>query len=983
MYLNCHTYYSLKFGALSPADLFEEAKRNGVQKLVLTDINSTGGWIELARICMQRKEEHVLEMAVGIEFRDEGKLLYIGLAKNNKGFEELNRFLSYHHTEKKILPSSAPAFAEAYIIYPWQSKPLEKLQPDEFMGVRIQEINKIFSSSARNYLHKLVALHPVTLKGKRGYSIHRLLRAIDNNTLLTKLQPEDVCHENEEMLPEAELQKYYWQYPKIIENTLELLNNCHFKVELFKSKNKKFFNKTLKEDRAMLRELAFEGIKERYGTPSEYALMRLERELEVISRLKFESYFLITYDFIQFAHSLGFTHVGRGSGANSLVAYCMGITEVDPVELDLYFERFLNPHRTSPPDFDIDFSWQDRDDVIRYIFDKYGKNHVALLACYSTFQGRSTIRELGKVFGLPKEEIDTLVAYPDKYKDKDDICRLIFRFGAYLRDFPKELSIHAGGIIISEEPIYRYTATSFPPKGFATTHFDMMPAEDVGYYKFDVLSQRGLGHIKDTMAIIRKNTGQKVDIKRFKEFKNDERIRELLQEGKTMGCFYVESPAMRMLLGKLQCKTYETLVAASSIIRPGVASSGMMREYIYRHHNPHNFSYIHPKMEELMKETYGVMVYQEDVIKVAHHFAHLELGEADTLRRGMSGKLRSRGEIKKVEGRFFQNCRKIGYPEEIVKEVWRQIESFSGYSFSKAHSASFAVESYESLYLKAYYPLEFMVGVINNFGGFYKTEFYFHEARMAGADIQAPCVNCGEYLTSINGKTIYVGFIHLKFLEKTLGLEIEKERKDHGPYRDLQDFVRRVPSGLEQLIILIRIDAFRFTGRSKNELLWEAQSFFGKKTKRTTGPELFPISAKKFSFPVFDKRPFADAFDELELLEFPLCHPFELLDTPDRGDSTAQDLRSKTGKWVNIAGYAVTSKDTRTKDGLRMAFGTFIDEAGEFFDTIHFPDVAKKYPFMGKGFYRVLGLVQEDFGYPMIEVARMIKLPIVKMGVEV
>jgi DNA polymerase-3 subunit alpha len=386
-------------------------------------------------------------------------------------------------------------------------------------------------------------------------------------------------------------------------------------------------------------------------------------------------------------------------------------------------------------------------------------------------------------------------------------------------------------------------------------------------------------------------------------------------------------------------------------------------------------------MEELMKETYGVMVYQEDVIKVAHHFAGLELGESDTLRRGMSGKLRSRGEIKKVEKRFFENCRKKGYPEEITKEVWRQIESFSGYSFSKAHSASFAVESYESLYLKAYYPLEFMVGVINNFGGFYRTEFYFHEARMAGADIQAPCVNNGAYLTLIQGKTIYVGFIHLKYLEKNLGLEIESQRKLQGPFENLEDFIRRIPVGLEQLIILIRIGAFRFTGKSKGELLWEVQAYFGKSKKQLPPGDLFKVKTREFKLPALEKPPFEDAFDEIELLEFPLCHPFDLLETPDRGNVTAKELLAWTGKRIDIVGYVVTSKDTRTKGGLKMSFGTFIDEAGIFFDTIHFPDISKRYPFMGKGFYRLKGMVQEDFGFPAIEVEHMEKLPMVKMGV--
>jgi DNA polymerase-3 subunit alpha len=357
--------------------------------------------------------------------------------------------------------------------------------------------------------------------------------------------------------------------------------------------------------------------------------------LDIIERKNFEAYYLIAHDIVNYANSQGFAHVGRGSGANSVIAYCLGITDVDPIELDLYFERFLNTERTSPPDFDIDFSWKDRDEVTKYIFNRFDEHHVALLGTHTTFQERSVIRELGKVFGLPKEEIDKIVAYPDHHRYDDDITRLIFRYARLMKDMPNHLSIHAGGVLITEKPMYAYTALDLPPKGFPVAHFEMHNAEDMGIYKLDILSQRGLGHIKDTVSIISENRKEKVDIDRFHDFKKDPEIRKLLREGNCMGCFYVESPAMRMLLGKLQCEDYLTLVAASSIIRPGVARSGMMRAYIERHHavrNGRKYESIHPKMDEIMKETYGVMVYQEDVIKVAHHFAGITLTQADVLR---------------------------------------------------------------------------------------------------------------------------------------------------------------------------------------------------------------------------------------------------------------------------------------------------------------------------------------------------------------
>jgi len=454
-----------------------------------------------------------------------------------------------------------------------------------------------------------------------------------------------------------------------------------------------------------------------------------------IDKLGFSSYFLITWDIIRYSMGRGFYHVGRGSGANSVVAYCLRITDVDPIELNLYFERFINPKRSSPPDFDIDFSWRERDEVQDYIFKRYGLKYTALLGTITTFQGRSTLRELGKVYGLPKNEIDMLVNEPENNLNESDLTRRIFHIGSLMENFPNNRSIHAGGILISEKPVNYYTALDMPPKGFQTTQWDMYVAESIGFEKIDILSQRGIGHIRESVEIIRKNRKLEIDIHRIQDFKTDEQVKKQLKSGETIGCFYIESPAMRGLLKKLRCDDYIALVAASSIIRPGVAKSGMMREYIRRFHDRESINYLHPVMKEQLEETFGVMVYQEDVLKVCHHFAGLDLADADVLRRAMSGKYRSRVEFQKIVEKFHENCNRKGYPAELTSEVWRQIESFAGYSFSKAHSASYAVESFQSLYLKSRFPLEFMVAVINNFGGFYQTWVYVNEARRCGATI--------------------------------------------------------------------------------------------------------------------------------------------------------------------------------------------------------------------------------------------------------
>ncbi|HSV88285.1 MAG TPA: hypothetical protein VLH61_06550, partial [Bacteroidales bacterium] len=445
--------------------------------------------------------------------------------------------------------------------------------------------------------------------------------------------------------------------------------------------------------------------------------------------------------------------------------------------------------------------------------------------------------------------------------------------------------------------------------------------------------------------------------------------------GETTGCFYVESPAMRGLLKKLSCDNYISLVAASSIIRPGVARSGMMREYIQRFHNPEGFEYLHPVMEEQLKETYGVMVYQEDVIKVCHHFAGLDLADADVLRRAMSGKFRSKKEMQRITRRFFENCNVKGYPENLTREVWRQIESFAGYSFSKAHSASFAVESYQSMFLKAHYPLEFMTAVINNFGGFYQAPVYFNEARRLGAQIELPCVNHSNYTAAIYGSHIYIGFVQIQNMEYKLAQQIVAERQKDGSFLGLEDFAQRTGASLEQLLLLVRVNAFRFTGIAKAHLMWKAHLLAGKKA--VTSQLLFAVNEKPFQFPAPETDPIQDAYDEMELLGFSVsASPFGLIKSSFRGELLAADMLQHIGQKVRMVGWLVTIKYVRTIKNEMMHFGCFLDVNGNFFDTVHFPDSAKTWPFRGSGVYLLQGIITQEFGFASLTVEKMAKMPI-------
>jgi len=971
MYLNCHSYYSLRYGTMSVEQLVKKAEETGIDSMVLTDINNSTAVPEFAGEC---KKTSVRPVA-GIEFRKDNELLYIGIARNNKGLQELNEFLSKHNFEKTPLPFPAPDFSEAYIIYSRTKLPGRIMYDNEYAGVRINEVNRLLRLTPGE-LSRMVIMQPVTFNDQTDIFIHKSLRAVDSNILLSHLKPSQYAGEDEFFHSPQTVRDTFGSYPGIINNTVRLIEDCSLSFDFDNHKNKKIFSASRYDDKLLLEKLAWDGMIYRYGKNNNEAKKRIRHELEIIDKLGFSAYFLITWDIIRYSMARGFYHVGRGSGANSIVAYCLKITNVDPIDLNLYFERFINPKRSSPPDFDIDYSWKERDEVIDYIFKRYGYNHTALLGTISTFRGKSIVRELGKVHGLPKEEIDAIIDNPSSDTNRNEITDIIFSTGHRIADFPNMRSIHAGGILISEEPVSCYTALDMPPKGFPTTQWDMYTAEEIGYEKLDILSQRGIGHIRESAEIILRNQSIDVDVHAIQKFKKDPKIKEYLRSGETKGCFYVESPSMRGLLQKLKCDDYTTLVAASSIIRPGVARSGMMREYIFRFHNPDKFKYLHPVMKEQLEETFGVMVYQEDVLKVCHHFAGLDLADADTLRRAMSGKYRSKKEMQRIVDKFFSNCREKGYSDDLTKEVWRQIESFAGYSFSKAHSASYAVESFQSLYLKAHFPLEFMVAVINNFGGFYRTWVYVHEAKRYGATIQLPCVNRSTYKTTIYGSDIYIGFIHIAGIEERIARSIDEIRQADGDFTDLSDFVSRVNPGLEQIILLIRAGALRFTGKKKAVLLWEAHMMINKSKPDLIRP-LFAPPVKNFTLPDLEQDKLDDAYDEIELLSFPVSMTwFDMLETSFRGEIRARDMIKHIGQKVRMVGHLVTIKYIKTIKKDWMNFGCFIDSEGDFFDTTHFPQSLKYYQFKGAGTYLVLGKVVEEFGYASLEVEKMAKLPV-------
>jgi DNA polymerase-3 subunit alpha len=931
--------------------------------LGLTDINCTSAILSF----IKNAQSANLNYLVGIDVRNGNKLMYLLLAKTNEGFCNINIFLSQHLHAKIDFPLQPPDLQDVFVVYSFDTvleQEFPEFKENEFIGISVANINKLKFSKYKEYTSKLIVQQPVTFRNQTDFNAHRLLRAIDLNCLLSKLPQFEQGVLHDKMYSHDFLENAFADFEFILENTKRIFDSCtvHFTFEEERqNQNKLVYLDSQDADFALLKKLCFDKVHNRYKVLNQTILDRIEKELQAIKNMYFVSYFLINYDLLQYAKSKNYPYIGRGSGANSVVAYIIGITNVDPIELDLYFERFINIYRTSPPDFDLDFSWRDRDDITNYIFNRH--QNVALMGTYVTFQYRAVIRELGKVFGLPKAEIDGFIRGSKTEKENDSYFQLIAKYSSLIHGLPNYLSVHSGGIIITDKPINYYTSTFLPPKGFATVMIDMNIAEDVGIYKYDILAQRGLSKIKDALQIIAYNQPNAVvaDLEDIEPLKNNPDINNLLKNGDCMGVFYVESPAMRTLMIKLQTDNYLNLVAASSIIRPGVSAGGMKNEFILRHRDVERRKQAHPILNEILEDTYGVMVYQEDVMKVAHRFAGLSLGESDILRRGMRGKAKSKAEFENIEQKFLSNCKEKGYEDSVTTEVWNQIKAFGGYAFAKGHSASYAVESYQSLYLKRYFPLEFMAAVLNNGGGFYNIETYLAEFRRFGGLVEEPCVNSSTIDCKLYGKTMFLGMELVQNLESRTMQKIIKVRIATGNFIDFDDFLDRVPISLEQIVVLIRINAFRFTKLNKHELHWMAH-FKLKNMPVNDAPRLFALQQQKLEIPKIEVDKLIDSYDQMELLGFPLCNYFDLLQKPINHKTTVADLKNNINKTVVIYGRLITAKPTPTAKKEIMHFGTFHDYQGSVFDTVHFPEVAKKHSMKHKGIYKIQGKVSDDLG---------------------
>lgn len=810
----------------------------------------------------------------------------------------------------------------------------------------------------------------VSLVNKGQNKNLQLLRAIHNGNLFE--ESAGLAWQTPQYLDSLDWMKE--SFPKAYKANIEFCNQPSWTPELGLV-SMPVFTPSREESIKLLRELSLAGLRKKYAKISEKIRQRFEYELNSIATLGFADYFLTVNEITTKAKELGVRVLGRGSAANSLISYVLDFTQVDPIKFDLYFERFLNPHRKSLPDVDLDFSWKIRDQIYQFLLEKWGKDRVAMISTHITMNTRSAIRETGKALGVSAEELNYLTSIighqPIKEfledpqlrsRYKPDMPRILqhrdmLMLAASIEGIPTHFSIHAGGVVISPRSLFHVSMLQPSSKVLPITHAEMHSCEKLGLVKLDLLSQRALGVYADVHENLQATNAPSIP-EDPEKIEKDPKVSASLSKGETLGVFYIESPGMRGLLAKMKCKTFSELVAASSIIRPGVAESGMMQEYIKRHLRLSDWKPLHPLLKDVLAETYGIMVYQEDVMKVAHKIAGFSLAEADVLRRAMSGKERSSAQMDAAKERFLAGAKLNGIEREISTEIWRQISSFCGYAFCKAHSASYAVLSLQLLWMKNHFPGIYMAEVLNNRGGFYGPQAYISEAKRLGVKVIPPDVTLSGENFLVHDSTMLTGLSFISNLKTTTQKKIVAER-EKKPFGSLEDFLARVSPSSDEWNNLVFSGSLHKFG-SQAACRW--------KQKLSHQSELFSNDSWVLPAKLEAQEDRLKLIEnELKSLGFAVSgHPIELFKWPEKTvPSTA--LQHLQNKQVNFAGLMIAAKSITTSKGEKMKFLTLEDDKG-MAEIVFFPG-AWKNNFISlekAGVLMVSGVVKSDSGQLVI-----------------
>jgi len=988
------SHYSLMQGTDSPAAICRAARRMGYERLALTDTDNLYGLWKFLQACRQEG----LVPIVGAEISDpHTSHRAVCLVKNPTGYANLCRLITRRHRDPGFaLPARLPQMAEGLLVLTARADLLDAwhrtgVQTAAALPGRPLSPLHPLVQTARRLKVPLAATPDSFFLKARGFAVHRLLRAIAGNTTLSRLAPGDTAADTAWLAPPEEYRRRFAICPQAVANTHRLADELAFEGPDFGLVMPPWRDRRGRSADECLRRAAYAGARRRYGGElGEAVVNRLEHELATIAGMNFSAYFLVVKKIVAKSPRT----CGRGSAAASLVAYCLGITNVCPVKHNLYFGRFLNPGRTDPPDIDVDFAWDERDTVIDDVLQRFG-GRAAMVASHILFQPRMALRETAKVFGMPDAEIGAisrrlpwfwrrgeldagllanLQQRPEtRHLDFAQPWPQIMDLAQRIVGIPRHLSVHPGGVVIAPHAVERYVPVETAPKGVPVIQWDKDGAEDAGLVKIDLLGNRSLGVIRDAMANMRAN-GIAFDEAHW-EPEDDPATRETVVRGHTMGCFYIESPAMRLLHRKAGRGDFAHLVIHSSIIRP--AANEYIQEYLRRLHGG-PWDPIHPLLADVLDETFGIMVYQEDVSRAATALAGFSDADADGLRKIISKKDRQR-QLADYREHFLAGTRSRGVSPDQAHAVWEMMMSFSGYSFCKPHSASYARVSFQAAFLKTHWPAEFMAGVISNQGGFYSTFAYVSEARRLGLAIDPPDVTASRIHWTGRGRRLRVGLMAVGGLSRSTMKKILRCRQAAG-FTDMTDFLERVQPDEDEAVALIHCGALDALDRSRSRtrLSWTRICWQAGRRRSRGQLELFTARApagmkEPPPFPPTDEK--TRLRREFTVLGF-LCdrHPITLFADAIRSLNTvkANRLADRVGRRIRLAAWLVTGKVVRTKHGDPMEFLTFEDETG-IVETTFFPEPYRRFCHMldRNRPYQLEGKVESNWGVATLTVDRV------------
>lgn len=988
--LHVHSTSSPLWGVRSPAEVVRRAKSLGYGKVALTDRNGLYGLFLFLEAAM----EEGVTPAVGAEIKANGEraLLWV---KDAQGYRNLCRILSERHTNPSFDMAGTLAARRNGLVIATCSEALASALASESKRDLYVELSPGHGVHQALKFARGRNIPPVATTRAVGFdssdlALHRVLRAVALSTKLSRLTRADTAGEWDIALSPGKLADLFPHCPDAVENIGHIASSLAFSGPSAETVLPVFRNLTPDKALSLLAEKARDGCLRRYGRITAEIEARLEKELGLIGSKGFASYFLVVEDIVAKSPRTA----GRGSAAASLVAYALGITHVDPLKHNLFFERFLNPGRIDPPDIDVDFPWDERDGLLDSVFAIYGARRTAMVANQVGFKPRAALREVAKVYGMPEPEIarvQKLMSGVRRFgaggeRELPPPWPEILGTAAKLKDHLRHLSVHCGGVVIAPEDIRDHAVVEVSAKGVPVIQWEKEQCEASGLVKIDLLGNRSLAVIRDVLDDVEEKGLASIDFSLWRP-EEDPLACGLIRRGETMGCFYVESPATRQLLRKMWAKgaaegkdVFEHLVMASSIIRP--AANRFIRLFVARMHGE-RWDPLHPLLDGVLGETYGIAIYQEQVTRIAMALAGFTAAEGDRLRKILSKKDPSRT-LADLAERFARGAVKRGVGLATVEEAWSQILSFSGYSFCKPHSASYAMVSMKSAYLKARFPAEFMAAVISNHGGYYSPLAYLSECRRMGLTVHPPSVNKSSRRSTGNGKTMRVGLGEIKGLTSSGLAALLATREKGGPFASLSDLMRRTGMGTEDARALARAGALDELDAPGNRaaLLWELDSKDGGKRKERN-PGLFAGEEngepEGFTPRPHDLKTLRNM--EWEALGYPVSfHPLSpwinliRREKEKRGPPLVpgRDLARYGGRLVRTVGWRITSKAVRTRDGDPMEFVSFEDTTA-IYETVLFPDAYRRVwaKLSGMRPFILEGTVEMEFGVPTLAVKRV------------